>query len=163
YAYAHEDIAKHSPDHAERARADSIVSFLTPIVKGLLTESAIECTYHALQIFGGHGYIVEHRMGQVAPDARLTTLDEGPPPIQAADLLGRKVMQLQGEGLKHFLLEIGAFCEKHATDPALGEFVGPLVVAAKEWSDVTMDVARRSATNPEEMGAAAYDYLFFSG
>ncbi|HKE46824.1 MAG TPA: acyl-CoA dehydrogenase C-terminal domain-containing protein [Rhodanobacteraceae bacterium] len=163
YAYAHEDIAKHSPDHAERARADSIVSFLTPIVKGLLTESAIECTYHALQIFGGHGYIVEHGMEQFARDARITTLYEGTTQIQALDLLGRKVMQLQGEGLKHFLQEISAFCEKHATDPALGEFVGPLVVAAKDWSDVTMDVARRSATNPEEMGAAAYDYLFFSG
>ena len=25
-----------------------------------------------------------------------------------------------------------------------------------------MEIAKRAATNPEEMGAAAYDYLFFS-
>ena len=163
YAYAQEDLAKHSPDETERKRADAVVSFLTPIVKGLLTETAIECTYHALQIFGGHGYIVEHGMEQFARDARITTLYEGTTQIQALDLLGRKVLQLQGEGLKYFLQEISAFCEKHASDAALGEFVGPLVVAAKEWSDLTIEIARRAATNPDEMGAAAYDYLFFSG
>ena len=118
YAYAQEDIAKRSADAAERERADAIVSFLTPIVKGLLTETAIECTYHALQIFGGHGYIVEHGMEQFARDARITTLYEGTTQIQALDLLGRKVLQLQGAGLKHFLLEISAFCETHAADAA---------------------------------------------
>jgi len=163
YAYTHEDIAKHSPDAAERERAEAIVSFLTPIVKALLTESANECTYHALQIFGGHGYIVEHGMEQFARDARITTLYEGTTQIQALDLLGRKVLQFQGVGLKHFLLEISAFCEKHAEDAALGEFIAPLAAATKAWSEITMEVAKRAATNPEEMGAAAYDYLFFSG
>ena len=83
-------------DVIERERSAALVSFLTPIVKGLLTETAIECTYHALQIFGGHGYIVEHGMEQFARDARITTLYEGTTQIQALDLLGRKVMQLQG-------------------------------------------------------------------
>ena len=163
YAYTQEDIHKHSPDAAERERAEAIVSFLTPIVKGLLTETANECTYHALQIFGGHGYIVEHGMEQFARDARITTLYEGTTQIQALDLLGRKVLQLQGVGLKHFLTEISAFCQAHANDPALGEFIAPLAVVTKEWSDLTLDVAKRATSNPEEMGAAAYDYLFYSG
>ena len=163
YAYAQEDIAKHSTDAAERERADAIVSFLTPIVKGLLTETSIECTYHALQIFGGHGYIAEHGMEQFARDARITTLYEGTTQIQALDLLGRKILQLQGAGLKHFLGEISAFCQKHASDPALGEFIGPLAIATKEWSDLTLDLAKRAQANPEETGAAAFDYLFYSG
>jgi alkylation response protein AidB-like acyl-CoA dehydrogenase len=163
YAYTQEDIAKHSGEAEERERADAIVSFLTPIVKGMLTETAIECTYNALQIFGGHGYIVEHGMEQFARDARITTLYEGTTQIQALDLLGRKVLQLQGAGLKHFLLEISAFCETHAADAALGEFIGPLAVATKQWSDLTMGIAKRAASNPDEMGAAAYDYLFYSG
>ena len=163
YAYTQEDIARHTTDLAERERADALVSFLTPIVKALLTEMSIECTYHALQIFGGHGYIVEHGMEQFARDARITTLYEGTTQIQALDLLGRKVLQLQGVGLKHFLLGISAFCETHAADETLGEFIGPLAIATKEWSDLTMLIARRAATNPDEMGAAAYDYLFFSG
>ena len=163
YAYTQEDIARHTTDLAERERADALVSFLTPIVKALLTEMSIECTYHALQIFGGHVYIVEHGMEQFARDARITTLYEGTTQIQALDLLGRKVLQLQGVGLKHFLLGISAFCETHAADETLGEFIGPLAIATKEWSDLTMLIARRAATNPDEMGAAAYDYLFFSG
>jgi len=163
YAYTQEDIHKRSPDPDERERAEALVSFLTPIVKALLTETAIECTYDALQIFGGHGYIVEHGMEQLARDARITTLYEGTTQIQALDLLGRKVLQFQGVGLKHFLLEISAFCEKHATDATLGAFVGPLAIVAKEWSSLTMDVAKRAATNPDEMGAAAYDFLFYSG
>ncbi|MGH8171886.1 MAG: acyl-CoA dehydrogenase C-terminal domain-containing protein [Rhodanobacteraceae bacterium] len=163
YAYAHEDIAKRSGDAAERERADAIVSFLTPIVKGLLTETSIECTYHAQQIFGGHGYIAEHGMEQFARDARITTLYEGTTQIQALDLLGRKILQLQGAGLKHFLGEISAFCQKYASDATLGEFIGPLAVATKEWSDLTLEVAKRAQANAEETGAAAFDYLFYSG
>jgi hypothetical protein len=163
YAYLQEDIAKHSADAGERERAEALVSFLTPIVKGLLTETGIECTYHALQIFGGHGFIVENGMEQFARDARITTLYEGTTQIQAIDLLGRKVMQLQGVGLKHFLAEIGAFCTQHAGDAALAEFIGPLGAATKEWSELTLDLGKRAAANPEEMGAAACDYLFYSG
>ena len=163
YAYTQEDIARHSPDAAERERADALVSFLTPIVKGLLTETAIECTYHALQIFGGHGYIVEHGMEQFSRDARITTLYEGTTQIQALDLLGRKVLQLQGAGLKHFLIEISTFCEQHAGDADLGEFIGPLAIATKGWSDLTVETAKRAVADPDEMGAAAFDYLFYSG
>ena len=163
YAYLHEDIAKHSADAAERERAEALVSFLTPIVKGLLTEAAIECTYHAQQVFGGHGYIAEHGMEQFARDARITTLYEGTTQIQANDLLGRKVMQLQGVGLKHFLAEIGAFCTQHAGNAAMAEFIIPLGAAATEWGELTQDIGRRAAANPEEIGAAAYDYLFHAG
>src|SRR5690606_5070755 len=59
YAYTQEDIARNSSDAAERERAESLVAFLTPIVKGLLTELGNECTYHAVQVYGGHGYIAE--------------------------------------------------------------------------------------------------------
>ncbi|MEO5622234.1 MAG: acyl-CoA dehydrogenase C-terminal domain-containing protein [Dokdonella sp.] len=163
YAYLHEDIAKHSLVVETRERAEALVSFLTPIVKGLLTEMSIECTYDALQIFGGHGYIVEHGMEQFARDARITTLYEGTTQIQAIDLLGRKVMQLKGVGLTYFLEDIGTFCTDHATDAALGEFIGPLANAAKGWGDLTRELGQRALANPEEMGAAAYDYLFYCG
>ena len=163
YAYTQEDIARHTDDAAERERAEALVAFLTPIVKGLLTEAGIECTYHALQVFGGHGYIAENGMEQFSRDARITTLYEGTTQIQAIDLLGRKVMQLKGVGLKHFLGEIGAFCQANAGNPALAEFVGPLGAAAKEWGELTLELGERAMANPEEMGAAAYDYLFHSG
>ncbi len=163
YAYLLIDLQSRSPDAAERQRADELVSFLTPIVKGLLTELGVECTYHALQIFGGHGYIKEWGMEQFARDARITTLYEGTTQIQAIDLLGRKIMQQQGAGLRHFLTEIGAFCQTHSARADLAEFIGPLAEHARQWQTLTQEIAMRGLQNAEEMGAAAVDYLFYSG
>ncbi|MBZ0221718.1 MAG: acyl-CoA dehydrogenase C-terminal domain-containing protein [Dokdonella sp.] len=163
YAYLNEDIRKHASDAAERDRAEALVSFLTPIVKGLLTEAGIECTYDALQIFGGHGFIAENGMEQYARDARITTLYEGTTQIQANDLLGRKVLALKGAGLKIFLAEIGAFCAQHAGNAALAEFIGPLGKAAQEWGALSLEIGQRAGADIEEVGAAAYDYLFYSG
>ncbi|MBB1089472.1 acyl-CoA dehydrogenase C-terminal domain-containing protein [Lysobacter sp. SG-8] len=157
------DEAHHGADAAARQRADDFLGFMTPIVKACLTEWGIECTYHALQCFGGHGYIAEHGMEQLARDARITTLYEGTTGIQALDLMGRKVMQLQGAGLKVILGEIAAFCEAHAGDATLAPFLAPLVAKAGEWQQLTMAIGKRATANPDEVGAAAYDYLMYSG
>ncbi|KGI76988.1 acyl-CoA dehydrogenase C-terminal domain-containing protein [Oleiagrimonas soli] len=163
YAALQSDIEERSEDADERARAGEVLGFLIPICKALLTEAAVECTYHALQTYGGHGYIAEHGIEQFARDARITTLYEGTTGIQALDLLGRKVMQLQGAGLKHVLGDIAAFCQQHAGDEALGTFVGPLAVHTKTWSDLTQELGKRAQDDPDEIGAAAVDYLFYSG
>ena len=163
YAATIVDQVERSPDADERKRADELLSFIIPIVKGLLTELANECAYHAVQIFGGHGYIRETGVEQFARDARITTIYEGTTQIQAIDLLGRKIMQTQGAGLKHFLEEISAFCHAHTENPAAGEFIGPLAVAAKQWADLTQEIGRRASSNADEVGAAAVDFLFFSG
>ncbi len=157
------DSAELAGDAAARSEADDLLGFLTPIVKGCLTEWGNECTYHALQCFGGHGYIAEHGMEQLARDARITTLYEGTTGIQALDLMGRKTMQLQGAGLRVFLGMIGSFCEAHVDNPDLAEFIGPLRAKAAEWQTLTQSIATRAAADPEEIGAAAHDYLFYSG
>ena len=157
------DIAAHASDAAERERADAVAGFLTPIVKACLTEWGVECTYHALQCFGGHGYIAEHGMEQLARDARITTLYEGTTGIQALDLLGRKILQLQGAGLKAFLGDVERFCSEHASDASLAEFIGPLREKAAQWQQLTMKIGKNAAGNPDEIGAAAYDYLMYSG
>lgn len=157
------DIIERSTDEAERKQADELLSFLTPIVKGCLTEWSVECTYHSLQCFGGHGYVAEWGMEQLARDARITTIYEGTTQIQALDLLGRKVMQQQGAGLKQFLGMVQQFCEANIGNAAVAEFIGPLATLAKEYADTTMAVGRKAAGNAEEVGAASVDYLFYSG
>jgi len=163
YAATQVDLVERSPDADERKRADELLSFIIPIVKALLTELANECAYHAVQIFGGHGYIRETGVEQYARDARITTIYEGTTQIQALDLLGRKILQTQGVGLKHFLEEISAFCHAQAQNPALSEFIAPLAIATKEWADLTQEIGKRALANPDEIGAAAVDYLFYSG
>ena len=157
------DVLERSKDEAERKEADVLLGFLTPIVKGLLTEWGNECTYHAMQCFGGHGYVREWGMEQLARDARITTIYEGTTGIQALDLLGRKTMQLQGAGLQQFLKMIQAFCTQHAADASMTEFVLPLAEIAKQWGELTMEVGKKAMANADEVGAASVDYLFYSG
>ncbi len=163
HAYTQLDAAQHAKDDKARADADTLVSFLTPIVKACLTEWSIEATYNGQQVFGGHGYIAEHGMEQYARDARITTLYEGTTGIQALDLIGRKTAVSQGAGLKLFLAEIEQFIADNASNPAVAEFLPALGGKAKEWGKLTIEVLQRAAANPEELGAASWDYLFYSG
>ena len=157
------DLAHHAPEAAEREQADALLGFMTPIVKACLTEWGVECTYHALQCYGGHGYIAEHGMEQLARDARITTLYEGTTGIQALDLLGRKVLQQQGAGLKAMLGLIEAFCETPGLPAPAQAFVAPLRAKLAEWQQLTLRIGQRAAADPEEVGAAAHDYLMYSG
>jgi hypothetical protein len=163
YTALQTDVESRSTDEAARKAAGELVAFLIPIAKGVVTELAQECTKEALQIYGGHGYIAENGMEQFVRDARIITLYEGTTGIQAADLLGRKILQLQGVGFKHFLQEISVFCQKHSADEALRTLIGPLAIATKQWGDLTLQLAQRVQANPEELGAAATDYLYYSG
>lgn len=157
------DVAGHASDEDERQQSEALLGFLTPIVKACLTEWGVECTYHALQCYGGHGYIAEHGMEQLARDARITTLYEGTTGIQALDLMGRKIMQLQGAGLRVFLGMVEEFCKQHDDDDALREFIAPLRAKAGEWQQLTLATGKRAMADAEEVGAAAWDYLFYSG
>ncbi|HEX7130262.1 MAG TPA: acyl-CoA dehydrogenase C-terminal domain-containing protein, partial [Rhodanobacteraceae bacterium] len=71
--------------------------------------------------------------------------------------------QQQGAGLKLFLEEIAAFCAQHAGNDLLKEFIAPLAAVTKEWADLTQAIGKRGVGNADEIGAAAVDYLFYSG
>ena len=102
-------------------------------------------------------------MEQLVRDARITTLYEGTTGIQALDLMGRKTLQQQGAGLRVMLSMIEAFCGDEANQVVAAAFIGPLRQKAAEWQQLTMAIGTRAAANPDEVGAAAYDYLFYSG
>lgn len=152
------DRAERAGSEEERVQAEMFLGFLTPIVKAALTEWANECAYHALQCFGGHGYVQEWGMEQLARDARITTIYEGTTQIQALDLLGRKTLHTQGAGLKVFLGQIDAYCVANPD----GEFSSALRETAALWGTVTGEIAQKSGANAEELGAASFDYLFLS-
>jgi hypothetical protein len=77
--------------------------------------------------------------------------------------MGRKVMQLQGAGLKPMLAMIEEFCVAQEGNAAVTAFIAPLRAKALEWQQLTRAIAQRASANAEEIGAAAYDYLFYSG
>ncbi|MEC7118716.1 MAG: acyl-CoA dehydrogenase C-terminal domain-containing protein, partial [Pseudomonadota bacterium] len=157
------DIVEAAEDAEAKKSADDMLSLLTPIAKAFLTETGSEAAKHGVQVYGGHGFITEWGMEQIVRDTRISCLYEGTTEIQALDLLGRKVLQSQGAMLKNFTKMIHKFCEANKDDAAMAEFVQPLAELNKEWGDLTMRIGMKAMQNPDEVGAAAVDYLYFSG
>ncbi|GAA0794245.1 acyl-CoA dehydrogenase C-terminal domain-containing protein [Marinobacterium sediminicola] len=156
------DMTKHA-DGETRANADTQLALLTPIAKAFLTEVGFESANHALQVYGGHGYISEWGMEQNVRDCRISMLYEGTTQIQALDLLGRKVLMTQGETLKSFTRVVHKFCQAAEEDPKLRAFTGPLAKLNREWGDLTQQIGMKAMMNREEVGAASVDYLMYSG
>lgn len=142
---------------------DDILALLTPVAKAFLTEAGFEAANHAVQCFGGHGYIKEWGVEQNVRDARIAMLYEGTTGIQALDLLGRKVLMAQGETLKKFTKVIHKFCQANKDNEQMTEFVEPLAALNKEWGEVTMHIGLTAMENPEEVGAASVDYIMYAG
>jgi hypothetical protein len=90
-------------------------------------------------------------------------LYEGTTGIQALDLLGRKVLMTQGETLRRFTKLIHKFCKANAENAELKPLIETLAQHNKEWGDLTMHIGLKAMENPEEVGAAAVDYLMYSG
>ena len=157
------DIAHRSPGEAERTQAESLLALLTPIAKGFLTEVGVESASLGMQVFGGHGYIAEWGMEQNLRDARISTLYEGTTGIQALDLLGRKVLQTQGQTLMSFTGLVHQFCKANESNPDIKDLVAALGPLNTEWGELTMKVGVAAMQNPDEAGAAAMDYLMYSG
>ncbi|PQA39061.1 acyl-CoA dehydrogenase C-terminal domain-containing protein [Amnimonas aquatica] len=157
------DVIQGSESEEARKQADELLSFLTPIAKAFLTEVGYESANHGVQVYGGHGFIREWGMEQIVRDTRIALLYEGTTQIQALDLLGRKVLQTQGGLLKNFTRIVHKFAEANKDNAELAQFLTPLTALNKEWGDLTMKIGMKAMQNPNEVGAAAVDYLFYSG
>jgi len=154
---------KHDRDEAERRRADEMLAFLIPIVKGFLTEIGHEAAYWGVQCWGGHGYIRESGMEQYQRDARIASIYEGTNTIQANDLLRRKVIGTRGGLLALFLNEIDALVADLKGQRELAYQTAALSKLRTEWESISTLIARRSENNADEAAGAAFDYLMYSG
>jgi hypothetical protein len=157
------DFLNGSDDEDAKKQADELMSFLTPIAKAFLTETGYEAANHGVQIYGGHGFVREWGMEQIVRDTRIAMLYEGTTQIQALDLLGRKVLQTQGAMLRNFTKIVHKFCEANKDNADMLQFTEPLAVVNQEWADLTMKIGMKAMQNPNEAGAAAVDYMMFSG
>jgi len=153
------DKALKTDDEDERKDAEAEVALLTPIIKAFITDNGWLATSHCLQVYGGHGFIHEWGMEQFVRDARINMIYEGTNTIQSLDLLGRKVLGNNGATLKKFGKKIAAFIEEEGTNEAMQEFVNPLADLGDKVNKLTQEVGMKAFGNPDEVGAAAVDYL----
>ena len=148
-----------SDDEDQRKEAFDEVALLTPIIKAFITDNAWIATSHCMQVFGGHGFIHDWGMEQFVRDSRINMIYEGTNTIQSLDLLGRKVLGDNGAKLRKFGQRIAAFVEEEGTDEAMQEFINPLAELGDKVTKLTTEIGMKAFRNPDEVGAAAVDYL----
>jgi alkylation response protein AidB-like acyl-CoA dehydrogenase len=115
------DRAKQAEDADERARLQTRVDLLVPVVKAWCTDRGVEVTSLAVQVLGGMGFIEEGGVAQHYRDARIAPIYEGTNGIQALDLMSRKVLRDQGAGMHALLNDLRADlgCLEDQSDPDL--------------------------------------------
>jgi hypothetical protein len=151
------------PDEKVRKDSDEMLSLLTPIVKAFLTDNGYQAATMCQQVFGGHGYIKEWGMEQFVRDARINMIYEGTNTIQSLDLLGRKVLGDQGAALKKFGKLVGALVAEEGVNEKMAEFINPIAILGEQITKFTMEIGFKGLQNPDEVGAAAVDYLRVAG
>ncbi|MFY0616903.1 acyl-CoA dehydrogenase C-terminal domain-containing protein [Shimia sp.] len=153
-------------DQAHRANdkdADGLISLLTPVIKGFLTDEGYDMTVKAQQIYGGHGYIEEWGMSQFTRDARIAMIYEGANGVQALDLVGRKLATDGGKHVMAFFDLVKAFCKENGDDDALKDFIDPLKAASKDLQAAGMYFMQAGMKNPNDALSGSNDFMHLFG
>ena len=145
------------------ADADGLISLMTPVIKGFLTDKGFEYATAAQQVYGGHGYIEEWGMSQYARDARIAMIYEGANGVQALDLVGRKLALDGGKHVMAFFEMIKTFIKENEGNEALSkDFLNPLKAASKDLQAAGM-YFMQNATKPNNALSGSYDFMHMMG
>ena len=124
----------------QRKLAHELLDLLTPIVKSWPSEFCLKANELAIQILGGHGYTREYPVEQYYRDNRLNPIHEGTHGIQSLDLLGRKLAQNGGAGLKQLVRLIADTCERAHAHESLSTLRQPLEQLVARLQSVTLEL-----------------------
>ena len=151
------EVSLNHSNEKVRQEASDYVSLMTPVVKSLFTDLAMEITNDAMQIYGGYGYTKDQGIEQLYRDNRITPIYEGTNSVQAADLVFRKLSNKNGNIINKYLdmikSEINSSNEK--IKPFINDFNHYLEILSKfsKWID------DKSKEEKDDVSAAANDYL----
>jgi len=157
------DVQHRSEDENARQAAEDHMGLMTPVIKGVITDTGFNNTVMAQHVFGGHGYVAEHGMEQFVRDARIAMIYEGANGIQALDLVGRKLGRDGGRAVTAFFAEVKAFLDEHAGQEALRPYLEPLGRSFGHLQQATMWFMQNALGNPDNAGAGATDYMHLFG
>ena len=151
------EVSLNHPDEKTRQEASDYVSLMTPVVKSLFTDLAMEITSDAMQIHGGYGYTKDQGIEQLYRDNRITPIYEGTNSVQASDLVFRKLSNKNGNIINKFLDQVKSECktDNEKIKPFLSEFNKNLDTL-KKFSDWMID---KATSAKDDVSAAANDYL----
>ena len=155
------DLSHTAASEAERASADALVGFLTPVIKAFGTDKGFETAVAMQQCFGGHGYVAEWGMEQIVRDARVAMIYEGANGVQALDLVNRKLLRDGGEACERFLALVEGTCE--GVDAELRWMSGPLREGVHEAREAARWLLSEGTLEPADIGAGSYAFLQLIG
>jgi butyryl-CoA dehydrogenase len=151
------DLSEKSPEAEAREEAEDMLALLTPLVKSYLTDLGMSSTLSAQQVFGGHGYVSEHGMEQLARDCRITQIYEGTNEVQAQDLVTRKLTIKGGRLANRFFERWERFFQAHENDAALADYIQPSRAAFTLLREATDWIKEQLQSDPAAAKGAATD------
>ncbi len=163
YVASQLDTSRFHPDESVRKRAEQLVALLIPVQKAYCTDRGFEACVLGQQVLGGHGYVAEWGLEQNVRDARIAQIYEGANGVQALDLMGRKTVRNQGELLATLSAEMDEFVASQQAAASLQPYLAAFARSRECLAQATVSVLKRSAEDPNEIGAASYSYMELMG
>jgi alkylation response protein AidB-like acyl-CoA dehydrogenase len=150
-----EDIANAGAE-AERAEARDLVEWLLPLIKAGASDAAFRMANQAIQLHGGHGYVFDHGVEQLARDVRIAAIYEGANAIQAIDLVTRKLAQENGRRAAVFTARIRASLAAARGNAATRAIAAALEGALPPFEHATRYMLEHGPARDGLAGASAY-------
>jgi len=157
------DGIRTSTDAEQKRRDELLLDLLTPVAKSWPSEFCLEANKHAIQVLGGYGYTRDYPVERLYRDNRLNPIHEGTHGVQGMDILGRKVVQANGEGLAILAGRIGETVAEAKGDARLAGHAADLAAHLDETVALTRQLATELARNPRLALANATIYLDMFG
>jgi hypothetical protein len=154
-----QDMEHMAADPAQKEKYADLTAILTPIIKGYITDKALEVTSHAVQVYGGYGYIKEYPVEQLMRDCRIFMIYEGTNGIQAMDLLGRKLGMKKGKPFIDFLGLMQNAIADAKKMPALNALSENFEKAVNRLSETALYLAK-AAMSDKMLNAFAFAHPF---
>jgi acyl-CoA dehydrogenase len=147
------------------AEAEQMISLLTPVIKGFLTDKGFETTVLAQQTLGGSGFTREWGMEQFVRDARITMIYEGTNGIQSLDLVGRKLAQNGGKAIMAVFDMLKGYIKENAGQDAEfdAQFLDPLKAASKDLQAAGTYFMQHGMKSPNNALSGSYDFMHLFG
>ena len=151
------EVSLYHPDEKIKQEASDYVSLMTPVVKSLFTDLAMEITNDVMQIHGGYGYTKDQGIEQLYRDNRITPIYEGTNSVQAADLVFRKLSNKNGNIIQKFLDMVKGECD--SKNEKVKSYTKELNYYLDILHKFTGWIDDKTKIEKDDVSAAANDYL----
>lgn len=157
------DMALAASDEATRRFWKAREDLLIPVAKAWCTDRANEVASLGVQVHGGMGFVEETGAAQYMRDARILAIYEGTNGIQAADLVGRKLLGDDGQAMTQLLAELATLADSAKSEEGLDRLCTQLGKAVGEARKSAIWLLAHGKTERDALGAVSAPFLRLLG